>query len=555
MPNYDRLKMTIDELEAVHPLYVEYRVFWNFMLASYEGIRALIAGGFALKRNERESKDNYDRRVAEAYGFGYSGSVVDLFNFYLFKAPAKRDMGPLANDKQWGRFEDDCNLYGDNFPVWLLESQRWAGVLGHVGILVDKSSQQYQTADEELKADVYPYVARYFPQNILDWEYERDENNRPYLAYLKLQDTDGLYRIWTTEWWATYRVPEELATTTGTVKDAKTGETRGGGGGAGKERTQEITAEASGENPFTDEATGRGEIPFVWLYNIKSKQRPIGISDIKDVAYIDSSIITNLSEGEEVITYGAFPMMRKPMREAGTGPANRGAEDEAGATAILEFDPEHPESKPDWLEAAVAEPIDAILRWIELKVSEIYRATNVGGMAATEIQGEAKSGVALKSEFQLLNGKLVSKGNNAEEAERSVKKYWCMWQKKEEAIEKITVEWPETYDVADLAQDLENALTAKALVTSKTFLTAVQKQVARAMLPNADNKTLDTIDKEIEEAAEKKETATGNVPDERTIAEGGTRGTVVPLPINQPQGGAQPAGTPPAAAAAEGGSE
>jgi len=501
MPVYDRFVMSISELEATHRTYEQHRLFWDFLLASYEGLRALVAGGFAIRRNERESYNNYMRRIREAYGFNYSSSIVEIFNMYLFKSPAKRDMGVLSEDKQWKMFETDCNLYGDNFLVWLLESQRWAGVLGHVGILIDKSSRGFQTAEEELNAGVYPYVARYFPQNILDWEYKRDENNRPYLSYVKVRDDDGYYRIWTSDYWTRYRIPEDLQTTKTTVTDIDTGQVRGGvtvetGG------EQAIESDANGDNPFYDASRGRGEIPFVWLYNIKSKTRPIGVSDIKDVAYIDRSIITNLSEGEEVITYGAFPMMRKPMEEMGKGASGRGGQDDAGVTAILEFDPEHPESKADWLEAAVAEPIDAILRWIERKASEIYRTTNIGGMAATEIQSQARSGVALKSEFQLLNGKLISKGNNVEESELSIKRYWCMWQNRQDAFATISVEWPETYDIENLAEDLANALTSKTLVNSKSFLVAIQKKVARAMLPNADNKLLAEIDGEIEDEAE-----------------------------------------------------
>jgi len=493
--------MSISELEATHDLYDQYRSFWDFMLASYEGMRALVAGGFAIKRNERESYNNYMRRVREAFGFNYSASVVEIFNFYLFKSPAKRDMGPLSEDKQWNAFERDCNLYGDNFLVWLLESQRWAGVLGHVGVLVDKSSKRYQTAEEELNAGVYPYVARYFPQNILDWEYKRDDNNRPYLSYIKVRDDNGYYRIWTSEYWTRFYIPQDLQTTKTTTRDVDTGKLRGGltittGG------EQAIESEANGDNPFYDASRDRGEIPFVWLYNVKSKTRPIGVSDIKDVAYIDRSIITNLSEGEEVITYGAFPMMRKPMEEMGAGASGVGGQDDAGPTAVLEFDPDKPDSKPDWLESKVAEPIDAILRWIERKASEIYRTTNIGGMAATEIQSQARSGVALKSEFQLLNGKLVSKGNNVEETELNIKKYWCLWQNRQDAISEITVEWPETYDVVDLSEDLANALTAKTIVNSKTFVSAIQKQVARAMLPNADNNLLSDIDGEIDKDAE-----------------------------------------------------
>lgn len=491
MPKYDRNKMMLSDLEALHKFHTQKQTFWYKMLACYKGIEAILEAGYGVVRHERESLDNYNRRVREAFGFGYSASVVDLFNFYLFKSTVKRNMGPLSEDKSWQSFEKDCNLYGDNFLTWLLETQRWAGVFGHIGILVDKSTQNFQTQAEELSSGVYPYVARYFPMNILDWEYSKDENNRPFLSYIKLRDDDGVYRIWTKEWWSVYKVEDtDKMGTSSTITNVTTGKVVGGSTNNSKEVTVESIAD--GDNTL-------GFIPFIWLYNIKGEQRPIGISDIKDVAPIDLSIIGNLSDGEEVIDYGAFPVMRKSMREKGSGPTGVGDQDGIGPTAILEFDPDHPESKPDWLEAAVREPIDAILAWIDRKTTEIYRAANIGGMAATEIQTQPKSGTALKSEFQLLNGKLVQKGNNVEEAERTIKKFWCIWQGRADIIDEITVEWPEDYDVVNLAQDLQNALTANTLVKSETFQKAVQKQIARAMLPNADNALLADIDKEIDE--------------------------------------------------------
>jgi hypothetical protein len=484
MPEYSRDKMSFSQLEATHDLYKKNVSTWRKMLACYKGIDAIVQGGFGILRHERESLDNWKRRVNEAFGFGYSESVVNLFNFYLFKNPAKRDMGPLSDDPQWQAFELDCNLYGDNFVNWLLETQRWAGVFGNLGVLVDKSSQSFASQAEELAVNVYPYVARYFPTAILDWEYLRDANNRPYLSYIKLKDDDDIYRIWTPEYWAVFKVDEKTEKAE-TIPDITTGKTRRG------VAVQTVKSVMSGDNTL-------GFIPFIWFYNVKGETRPIGISDIKDIAPIDLSIIGNLSDGEEVIDYGAFPMMRKPMREAGSGESNRGDNDDVGPTAILEFDPELPDSKPDWLDAAVGEPIGALLSWIERKTAEIYRTANIGGMSATEISTQAKSGVALQSEFQLLNGKLVQKGQNAEETELQIKRLWCLWQNRKDVIEKITVEWPKTYDVIDLAQDLQNALTAKTLVMSDTFTKRLQKQIARAMLPSADNATLAIIDEEID---------------------------------------------------------
>ena len=459
--------MHVSDLRAVHREYEKNMLEWRFLMASYEGAKELVRLGFLI-RNERESIANWRRRLTEAYGFSYSKSIVDLFNFYLFKKPVKRTLGPLSTDEAWNNFMRDCNLYGDHFDWFLHNQGKWASIEGHMGILVDKASATVETRAEELAAGIYPYVAAYFPLAILDWAFARDQFNRPFLAYLKLKDDDDQYRLWWQDHWQIWAEP--------LLDD-------------GTKATDDQDAQfiAEGPNPL-------GEIPFVWLYNERSKTIPIGVSDIHDVARIDVSILRNLSQGEEVINYGAFPMMRKPMQEAG----GSRTVDETGVTAILEFDPEHPDSKPDWLEAEVKDPIEAILMYIARKVEEIYRSTNVGGMASTEISTVAKSGVALKTEFQLLNSKLVSKAVNMEKAEIQIINFWLRWQEQEDLEKDITVERPRTYEVENLAADLENALTASTVVKSKKFMQQLQKMIARMMLPALDDDQWKEIDDEID---------------------------------------------------------
>jgi len=230
------------------------------------------------------------------------------------------------------------------------------------------------------------------------------------------------------------------------------------------------------------------------------------------ISRIDISIMRNLSHGEEVIKYSAFPMMRKPLKRAGS--TSQG-DDVAGPTAILEFDPDKPESKPDWLEAETKEPIDAILLWIEKKVAEIYRAVNTGGIQATEVSSQAKSGVALKYEFQQLNSKLASKAQNGQEMEKQVVRLWLKWQNTEEKFDEIKIDWPKRFSVEDLAADLENALVAKTLIGSEKFTKALAKVLARRVLTLPDEEWSE-IDKDIDEGPVKPPV----VGDEETTGEG-----------------------------------
>jgi len=481
-------KLKIGDLKKVHKLYALNSAEWRFLLAAYEGAKELLRLGF-LEKHERESQDNYERRLKEAYGFSYSRSVVDLFNFYLFKEPVKREYGKLKDDKLFELFLKDCNLYKDAWDDFLTNVDLYASVCGFMGLLIDKASVVFDNKQQQLEAEVYPYIAAYYPTAILDWDFDRDEYNRPFLAYLKLLDDDGQYRLWWPDKFEIWEIPED---------DPDEQDDQGEDKQTEVDDEKNATFIKGGVNPL-------GEIPFIWLYNLKHKKRPLGISDIHDVARIDVSILRNLSQGEEVINWGAFPMLRMPLRE--TKPGVDGVavptkEAEVGEQAVLEFDPEHPESKPDWLDSAVAEPINSLLAWIAKKVGEIYRAVNAGGQSSMETSTAVKSGATLKAEFQLLNASLVKKAINLEQAETETLRLWCKWEEREEDVKETSVERARSYDVDDLTSALENVLTSLVIVTSKKFNEAMQKQVVRDMMPAADNDELKEIDDEIEESVE-----------------------------------------------------
>lgn len=477
-------ELTVEDLKATHELYAKNVNEWKFLMSAYEGTKELVEQGYFL-RNERESPENWERRKAEAAGFDYSSSIVDLFNFYLFKKPVKRIMGKLEKDEAWLKFNMDCNLYEEGFDDFLTEQGRYSSIYGQVGMIVDKPSREFANRKEELEENIYPYIVAYFPTAILDWEYERDRNNRPFLSYIKLLDDDGVYRLWWKNKWEMWELPVE--------EEQLTTEKVTGGQIVQKTKAKKID---EGDYPLD-------KIPFVWLINKKGKTRPIGRSDIHEVARLDVSILRNESQGEEIISYGAFPMMRKPAKESKPdGGISITTEDQVGVQSILEFDKENPESKPDWLEAKVQEPISAILDWIERKVQEIYRVVNAGGMASTEISTQAKSGVALTVEFQLLNSALVRKAKNLEKTEKEIIKHWLAWQNQSDYYKDISIERERSYDVDDLARDLENVLTASIIVKSKKFNDRMQKSIVRQMLPAAEDDEIKDMDEEIDKSVE-----------------------------------------------------
>lgn len=446
-----------------HKYHKKFKDAWEFQVAAYEGADAMLEAG-VLQRNERETENNHAARKKEAFSFEYSKAIVDLLVDYLFEKDGKREFGDLAEDELWKSFVGDCDLFGTALDDFLVEQERYVGAYGMVGILIDKPQAKAETRADEKKAGLYPYLTVYHPPFILDWSYDRKPNGRPFLSELLLQDEDGLYRLWTPTKWEVWEVKN---------------------GSNGK-----ATLKESGDNPL-------GEIPFVWLMNKKSRFRNIGVSDIGGIARIDASIMRDLSHGQEIIKYNAFPMMRMPMKRGGS---NDKGEEVVAATAVLEFDPKNgADGKPDWLEAECLQPIEAILKWNGVKKDEIYRSANVGGTGATEVSDNPKSGVAMKTEFRQLNARLATKGRNLEKAERAIVNFWCMWQDIREKAKDVVIERPRDFSVENLAAELEDLLTSKSIVggQSPTFSEAVARKVVRAMLPNASEETLAQIDKEL----------------------------------------------------------
>jgi len=473
--------MTIEELRAVHELYSMFKDEWDFLYAAYEGARALVRAGHLIQ-HERETTENYEKRKNQAFGFNYTQSIVDVLNFYLFKKSVKRTLPEkVSNDPIYKMFEEDCNLEADGMDEYLAEVSRLASIMGLTGVLVDKAGVALDSRADQIRNRVHPYLSTFFPQAILDWKIGKDEFSRPVLEMVKLLQDDGTFLIWYPDQFEIWQVP---------VNEKGEPLTE-------KEKAELVKAVT---HPL-------GIIPFIFVINKKWKKRPIGKSDVADIARIDVSIIRNLSQGEEIIDYQAFPMMRKPFLEARPD-EQVDAQDEVGPTAVLGFDPDNPDAKPDWLESEVSDPLEAIKEWIINKINEIYRTSNIGGMQSTEGSNQVESGVALQTRFQMLNATLVRKAIILEKVEKQVYNMFYLWEWPDSArnyIEETLIERDRTYDVENLSEDLENIITSKTIVKSKTFDSMLQKKTVRKLLPSYTDAQLKDIDDEIDESIEKQE--------------------------------------------------
>lgn len=450
-----------DNLKDVNPIYEKMISKWSFWAKSYEGSDDFIAE--VITKHERESEVNHEARKKEAEVFNYCATIVDIFSNYLTEVRAHKELGKLADDQQWEQFLADADLYGTNYDVFWSGATKKAGVYGFVGILVDKP-QSARGGDvsrqDEINKNVYPYYNIFTPENILDWLWVRNrDTGRPELEFLKLLEDDNSYLIWTRDEWERWELVD------------------------GSDTEFEITG--SGGNPL-------GIIPFVWHVNIPNlTKRLIGTSDIQTIARIQAAITRNLSQGSEVVNYAAFPMLIKPVERH---PLEES--DQVGPTAIIDFDPELPNSKPSWLESAAKDPIDAILSWIDIKIDEIYRTAHLSGVHGQSDSSQVKSGIALKYELQQLFSVLSAKAGQLDEAELQAITYWMLWQNI--TIDDVSVARPKVFILEDIDTLVETLLTSRAIVKSETFDKVVQKKLAKMILQTEPESVLQAIDDEIE---------------------------------------------------------
>ena len=450
--------MNREELQQKHDLWQSNIANWEFYIRSYLGGNDY-KNGYYLHRYILESPEEYDARVRHTPLDNHCKNVVQIYTSFLWRVPPSRDYASLDGDPQLISFIKDADLDGRSFNTVMREVQMNASIYGNCWVVVDKPQTNAKTKAEELAQDIRPYVSIYTPENVVNWNYSRASSGRFYLDYLVIvEDINAeraILKVFTEETISTYEVEEY-------EKEVKTG---------GSRLIEEIP------NPI-------GVIPAVNVYNLRGHKRPIGISDLSDVAYLQQSIYNDYSEKELLIRLANHPsLVKTPNVEAS-----------AGAGSIIEI----PEDMDSALKPYIIQPsgqnLDGIMKCIQNKVEAIDRITHMGSVRATGSQ--IASGIALQTEFQLLNARLSEKADYLENAEEHIWSLFAKWLNKDFDG---TINYPDTFDIRDWANDMQYLQMAKASgVKSETFNKELDKQIADAVID--DDEAIKTINDEIDSA-------------------------------------------------------
>jgi hypothetical protein len=450
---------TREFLTSRHKHYEEKFQDWNFHLMSYLGGQDY-QNAYQLNRYILETDEEYLKRAENTPIDNHCKNVVQIYSSFLFRVPPTRDYGSLSGDPQLESFINDADLDGRSFDNVIREMQVNASIYGTCWAILDKPAVQTQTRAEEIQLDIRPYMSLYTPENVLNWNFERSLNGRYVLTSLTLLEDlfndVATVRVWDMEEISTYQIADfskGYATQKPMLKDVMPNQL--------------------------------GKVPAVILYNQKSQRRGIGISDLNDVAELQKAIYNDYSEIEQLIRLSNHPsLVKTPNVEAS-----------AGAGSIIEMPEDLDSNLKPYLIQPSSQSLDGIMNNINMKVEAINRLTHMGAVRAT--QDRVQSGIALQTEFQLLNARLSEKADYLQNAEEQIWKLFAEWQNTTFDGEVI---YPDSFNLRDYATDLQFLQAAKASgVPSDSFVKEVDKQIARAVVD--DDEKINTIDAEIDAKA------------------------------------------------------
>ena len=446
---------TKDQALDTHKDYKETITNWEYYIRSYNGGYDYTIGQY-LNRYNLELDNEFNQRLANTPCDNHCKNIIQIYSSFLFRVKPSRNFGSMADEPSLESFLKDADLDGNSFNSVIKQAQNYASIYGHCFMILDKPTIQTRTRADELNQDIRPYISIVTPENVLDWNFKREVNGKYYLDYLKIReevDKDGgIYmRVW---------YPDRIDT---------------------------IYQKDNDEPSIIDTADNLiGKIPAVILYNSKSHKRGIGQSDLTDIADLQKAIYNEYSEIEQLIRLTNHPsLVKTPSVNAS-----------AGAGAVIEMPEEiEPNLKPYLLQPSGAN-LNSIMDSIRHKVDAINRIAHTGAIRTTKTQ--VSSGIALQTEFELLNARLSEKADNLEIAEEQLFRCYAMFQNVEFDGE---INYPDSFNIKDYAMDLQFFSMAKAMnIESPTFNKEIDKEIIRSVLD--DDEKLNQAFEEVDGQAE-----------------------------------------------------
>jgi hypothetical protein len=214
------------------------------------------------------------------------------------------------------------------------------------------------------------------------------------------------------------------------------------------------------------------KVPCVPVYAQRSRIRGVGISDISDISDMQRAVYNELSELEQIVRISNHPSLVKTSD----------TEAAAGAGAIIDLPNDLDANLKPYLLEPSGSGIENILSSLDNKANAINRMANLGGTRSTATR--TMSGVALETEFQILNARLSEKADLLELAEEQIWRLWSMWQGK---VWDGMIDYPDSFNIHDKANTIELLKKSKETKPENAkLLEEIDFQLANALVKDED---------------------------------------------------------------------
>ena len=463
-------------LESKHTLYDQYHLQWGDWFNWYAG--KMIEN--YIYRHYRERMDNFRQRQKRAYYYNYTGSIVDLIASFVYSKTVVRSF--FRQDEQLAQqehiekneFWTDCDLRHTSINEFMQKMFVFTQIWGFIDVVVDmpKTPEEIVNEQQRLDANIRPYLYHILPMNMLNWE-EDDKGEFLWVRWVERMDkqynpfvpkppiTIMRYTTWTRDAWYIHQITQ--------VK--------------GQRKTAALIDSGSHD---------LGMVPVVRFYGKRDLlDESIGQSFVEPIGRINVDVANSVSLLSEEIRSKVFNIL--VMEDPNAMSDNEGADTaqqgiEIGSNNALLWAGQHP---PFYL-APASDPGTFILNFIEKSTEEIYKLATL--WTDTGIR-ESRSGVSYSYEFNRTNSMLADKAQLMEEGEIKIHRLYTKWLGEDWLG---VIDYPDSYDVEVLEQELLTVTQGKNAVRSDTFKRELEKRVARKMLNNSTTDVLEKIMNEID---------------------------------------------------------
>ena len=445
-------------------LYTRNKDTWQFLLDSWTGGEDYRQGQY-LQRYNLETDKEYALRLKNTPLDNQCRSLISLYMSFLFREDADRDFGSLKNDFTVADILEDADLDGRSLTAFMKDVATFASVMGHCWVCVAKPKTTAVTRADEQAMNVRPYLSLHSPLTVTDWTWTQQPNGGYSLSYIKLVEeiNDTFSKV--VEW-----TPETITTTTINV-------------------TKKVASD------IVVDVNELGRLPFICVYAERSLVRGLGNSLITDIAEQQRMIYNELAEVYDSIRLDTHPSLVATSETNVQG---------ASAGQVITM-PENLDSnlKPYVLQFQGGQ-IDKIYASIAARKQMIDTMGNVGAVRST--QSNNMSGIAIETEFQLLNARLSSIADNLELGEEQI------WQEVATYLNTTwdgEIDYPSNFALKNADNTLSQLTTALSAIQNPEYKTWIEQEI------------MSTIDVEPpeHEIAEQQAVLLGVPPSDETLME------------------------------------